>query len=349
MDFVALDVETANADVSSICQIGLVRFEGGSITGRWSWLLDPQSHFDPVNISIHGITPARVTGAPTFAAKAEELRQFLQAPLVCHHTAFDRTSILAASRRHGIEMPEVRWLDTARVVRRVWPERSRSGYGLRPVADMLGIRFLHHDAVEDARAAGEILVHALRISGLSLSDLNQPAGRTRVAVRPKQKRTPPSIECSEGPLLGQTVVFAGKLASSRQRLADLTIMAGGRVSGTVETGTTIMVIPGGKCSGVDDGLPMIRGAGPVSAENGEVRSLERGQEMRQPPSDERLLPGEKNSAAAGGSDRHDTHSGRRSTASRRSKGVAAGKNTLRILNEAEFLELLKGVALGREP
>ena len=34
----------------------------------------------------------------------------------------------------------------------------------------LGISFRHHDAMEDARAAGEIVLHACRHTGLSIDD-----------------------------------------------------------------------------------------------------------------------------------------------------------------------------------
>ena len=40
----------------------------------------------------------------------------------------------------------------------------------RPVAEMLGIEFQHHDAEEDARAAGEILLRAIEQTGLSIQD-----------------------------------------------------------------------------------------------------------------------------------------------------------------------------------
>ena len=39
MNFVALDVETANADLSSICQIGLVKFIDGLAFDQWVSLL----------------------------------------------------------------------------------------------------------------------------------------------------------------------------------------------------------------------------------------------------------------------------------------------------------------------
>ena len=64
MDFVAIDVETANADLSSICQVGLVRFAAGSPVEHWSTLINPQDHFDDLNIAIHGIDEDAVIDAP---------------------------------------------------------------------------------------------------------------------------------------------------------------------------------------------------------------------------------------------------------------------------------------------
>ena len=64
MEFVALDVETANADMASICQIGLARYENGSLVEEWKTYVDPEDYFDGINISIHGIDEATVKGAP---------------------------------------------------------------------------------------------------------------------------------------------------------------------------------------------------------------------------------------------------------------------------------------------
>lgn len=55
MNFIALDFETANADLSSICQVGLVAFRDGKVADTYTTLVDPEDHFDSMNISIHGI------------------------------------------------------------------------------------------------------------------------------------------------------------------------------------------------------------------------------------------------------------------------------------------------------
>jgi DNA polymerase III epsilon subunit-like protein len=47
MDFVALDFETANADMSSICQIGLADFKNGLLQEEWKTYIDPEDGSGP--------------------------------------------------------------------------------------------------------------------------------------------------------------------------------------------------------------------------------------------------------------------------------------------------------------
>ena len=66
MECVALDVETANADCSTICQIGIARFEDGHLAEEWATLVNPEDYFDGFNVSIHGITEDMVEDSPVF-------------------------------------------------------------------------------------------------------------------------------------------------------------------------------------------------------------------------------------------------------------------------------------------
>ena len=59
LTFNAIDVETANADRASICQIGIVHVRDGAIHDRWQTLINPEDWFDPWNVSIHGIKTRR--------------------------------------------------------------------------------------------------------------------------------------------------------------------------------------------------------------------------------------------------------------------------------------------------
>jgi DNA polymerase-3 subunit epsilon len=166
--FVALDVETANPDMSSICQIGIVHFEDGKAVDSWSTLIDPKDYFDGMNVSIHGIDEDDVRGAPDFKQASAEVRRRVANQIVAIHTAFDRNAIARASLRHEVDAPECFWLNTASVARRAWPEGAQKGYGLSALSEKFGIEFEHHNAVEDARAAGLILVRAMTEANLDL-------------------------------------------------------------------------------------------------------------------------------------------------------------------------------------
>jgi len=58
INFVAIDLETATADRSSICQIGITEVIDGVPQTPKSWLVQPVGNeYDGMNIWIHGITP----------------------------------------------------------------------------------------------------------------------------------------------------------------------------------------------------------------------------------------------------------------------------------------------------
>jgi DNA polymerase-3 subunit epsilon len=235
MRFVAVDVETANADVASICQIGAAVFDDADVVDRWSTLIDPEDEFSGLNVQIHGITPDRVCGAPTFPAVAHQLRELLHGQIVACHTSFDRLSIGRACERYGLPPVECRWLDTARVVRRAWPQYRQSGFGLKSVAEDMGIKFRHHDAAEDARAAGEILVRAVAETDVSVADW------LLLALRPCPSPGPLAGN-PEGPLLGETAVFTGSLTLPRRLAAELAAKAGCNVGTSVNRATTLLIV-----------------------------------------------------------------------------------------------------------
>src|SRR5262245_27777730 len=134
MAFVALDFETANPSLASICQIGVVEFDDDSHIAIWQTLVNPQDYFDPMNVYVHGIDEAHVQDSPTFPQIYEKLCGYLSGRIIAHYTGFDKTAFLRASEKHSLPAVECSWLDTAKVVRRTWPELAYRGYGLLPVA-----------------------------------------------------------------------------------------------------------------------------------------------------------------------------------------------------------------------
>jgi len=170
MRFFSLDVETANSDSSTICQIGIGKFVNGELVGTWASLIDPQSYFHWSNIRVHGITEEMVQGAPSFSEVYPVLRKLLTENIVVHHTPFDFHAFKKAYARFNLKPINIQWLDSSRIVRHTWQQFSKSGYNLANVANHLGIEFRHHDALEDSVAAGKIVVEACRLTNRRAQD-----------------------------------------------------------------------------------------------------------------------------------------------------------------------------------
>ena len=242
MDFVAIDVETANADMASICQIGLAKYVNGVLSKEWKTYVDPEDYFDGINVSIHGIDESLVRGAPNFQAVSETLFSFLDGAVVVCHTHFDRVAIHQAAERHGTRVPSSTWLDSARVVRRTWKEFAYRGYGLKNVCEALGYEFKHHDALEDAKASAHILLSAINKSGL---DLDGWLERVKQSIDPNAGSSGQAIRRdgnTEGSLYGEVLVFTGSLEMPRREAADLANLIGCQVGSNVTKKTTLLVV-----------------------------------------------------------------------------------------------------------
>jgi DNA polymerase III subunit epsilon len=242
MDFVAIDVETANPDMASICQIGIARYRGGSLADEWVTFVDPQDYFAGVNVSIHGINEGAVKGSPIFSEVSPKLGGFLQSAIVVCHTHFDRLSLLRAGDRFRINLPECTWLDSARVARRAWKECAWKGYGLASVCKRLGYEFKHHDALEDAKAAAFIMAAAVQETGISLDGW---LTRVKQPIDPESGSTGADIRWDgnpEGSFYGDVLVFTGALEIPRREAADMAAAAGFTVASGVTKKTRILVV-----------------------------------------------------------------------------------------------------------
>jgi DNA polymerase III subunit epsilon len=237
--FTVIDVETANADLASICQIGVARFDGRNLIADWETLVNPEDYFDPFNVAVHGIDQDMVANAPTFSEVYADVRSLLSGETVVSHTHFDRVAIERVCENRALDPVGSSWLDSARVVRRAWPDRyAKSGYGLENVAADLGIEYRAHNALEDARAAGLIVLRAIEATGISVLDW---LVRVRLPIRP----VPAGAEYDpnpEGPLYGEVVCFTGALTIPRRDAAALAADAGCTVGDGVTRHTTLLVV-----------------------------------------------------------------------------------------------------------
>lgn len=241
--FNVIDVETANANRASICQIGIVRVEGEKIVGEWESLINPEDWFDTWNIDIHGIDETMVKNSPTFFEVSSTLRKYLSDSIVVSHTSFDQVALEQSFLRYGLEPCEASYLDSAKMIRRAYPDRyGKLGYGLKNVASDLGIEFKHHDALEDAKVCALIVMNVLKSTNTNINDW---LSLQKNPISPRQRRSTESTKRKgneDGALHGEVVVFTGSGNIPRHQLADIAGIAGCDVVNSVSRNVTILVM-----------------------------------------------------------------------------------------------------------
>jgi DNA polymerase-3 subunit epsilon len=107
------------------------------------------------------------------------------------------------------------------------------------VAAEFGIAYRQHDALEDARCAGEILLRAIAETGLSV---HQWLERVRQPIDPSAALPITRSGNPDGPLYGEILVFTGTLSLSRRQAADAASLAGSEVDTNVTKHTTLLVV-----------------------------------------------------------------------------------------------------------
>lgn len=201
LDFVALDVETANAFRGSLCQVGLVRVLDGRIAGSWGTLLRPppgRDVFDPDNVAVHGIRPGDVAGAPGIAEVWPQLvRRLGGYSVVAHNASFDMSALQAAATVCGLDAPD---LDVACSLVLARKRYDLPSHTLDACCDAAGITLdHHHDAVADARAAAGLVIDmARRLEAESLDHLLEASGVAWGHLGPEGYRSCRSVARDEG-------------------------------------------------------------------------------------------------------------------------------------------------------
>ena len=176
VDYFVVDVETANQSLDSICQIGIAFFADGKMVDGWESLINPQDYFAAFNVALHGIGPKTVAQAPCWSDVFPEVREMLSGAAVASHTFFDRAALTGACARAGVgAVPYGKWIETCWISRFAWPHLLN--HKLPTLARSFGIKYKAHNALEDARVAGEVLALALQERQMTIAELLASPGK----------------------------------------------------------------------------------------------------------------------------------------------------------------------------
>lgn len=168
MIITSIDFETANYSNVSICAAGIAVFDDGELIESKHWLVrPPKGHgwFREDFVVCHGIDCLDVRNEPEFPGIAPEIIERLtHAELVIAHNAqFDMAKLQGTLGHFGIPCPSFDYLCTLRAARKVWP--GLPSHGLGDLAALIGHQFHHHNAQEDAEAAGRVLYAMVKHTG----------------------------------------------------------------------------------------------------------------------------------------------------------------------------------------
>ena len=165
-DFTVIDVETANADRASVCQVGVAVVKSWQIVATWSQLVNPHTP-GWTNTRTHGITSDMVRNMPSFRDIYPRIMESLAGPRVISHSWYDEIAIRKACELHRMPMLPGGWIDSIQIAKLAWPLRkiAGKGYRLRYLANDLGIHYRAHDAGEDAKVAAKVVLRAAAVIG----------------------------------------------------------------------------------------------------------------------------------------------------------------------------------------
>ncbi|MBO4445052.1 MAG: 3'-5' exonuclease [Bacteroidaceae bacterium] len=162
-DFAAIDFETANSCLSSVCSVGVVIVREGEIVDRYYSLIHPEpDYYSYWNTRVHGLTFADTYRAPNFRDVWAEVEPLIEGlPLVAHNSRFDESCLKAVFRVYQMDYPDYVFFDTLRASRRILGN-SVPNHQLQTVAAFCGYNLAqHHHALADAEACAVIALQLL--------------------------------------------------------------------------------------------------------------------------------------------------------------------------------------------
>jgi DNA polymerase III subunit epsilon len=160
MNFIALDFETANPHRASACSVAIIVVRDNQIMDEFYSLINPETTFHKMNMSIHGIHKKDVANAPTFPAIWPLIRQFFTSNqlVIAHNNSFDNSVLARSLERYQLTIPQYKTLDTVKTTKQFFPKLKN--YRLNTVSKELGIELHHHhNALDDSLACAKILIH----------------------------------------------------------------------------------------------------------------------------------------------------------------------------------------------
>ena len=161
-NFAAIDFETANAERTSVCAVGVVVVRGGKIVDSFYSLIQPEPNYYNYRCQlVHGLGPEDTDDAPVFPNVWAQIEPLIKGlPLVAHNKSFDESCLKAVFRCYQMDYPDYEFHCTCQASRRQL--KQLPDHRLPTVAAYCGYDLRkHHHALADAEACAHIALQLL--------------------------------------------------------------------------------------------------------------------------------------------------------------------------------------------
>ena len=162
-DFAAIDFETANYELSSVCSVGVVVVRDDQIVDRVYHLIRPEPEWYLYwNTRTHGLTVEDTANAKVFPFVWADIEPRIEGlPLVAHNSQFDEGCLRAVFRVYQMDYPDYMFHCTCKASQHIFG-KSLPNHQLHTVAAHFGFNLIHHHhALADAEACAVIAMKIL--------------------------------------------------------------------------------------------------------------------------------------------------------------------------------------------
>jgi len=164
-DFITIDFETANNDLDSACSFGIVAVKDLEIVEQQYFLIKPPTdQFRVENTELHGISYDDVKGCEQFPCVFEKTKHYFDNSnlLIAHNAQFDMSVLYQLLKTYNLPDLDFQYIDSVRFSTKV----SRgTGNSLEEKARYFNIEMNnHHNALADAMTCAKIIICSVQNS-----------------------------------------------------------------------------------------------------------------------------------------------------------------------------------------
>ena len=273
MDFIALDFEIANNDLSSACSLGMVFVDDNRKVDEKYFLIQPPGlKVEKSFTKVHGITEEDLKDERTFDDIWGEIHGYFTKDtlIVAHNAYFDMSVLKSCLLHYNLEIPEFIYACSIPISTRGL-NGFKVGNSLKARVEHFGVTLdHHHNALSDARACADVVLKCMEIkerqslhaycntySSIPLNNFTEMKPQTTFYTKARRNNvrkafptvsvndiTPSTKEFDEDhPLFEKNLVFTGELTTvDRAKAMQLVVDKGAVIKSGVSGKTDYLIV-----------------------------------------------------------------------------------------------------------